>query len=79
MMQKYRLEFILHVRHHGIEVIKSSLSEFGRCLEITDSSLPHHSGAKDLKIHIDTDEPTQIFDVCSQFGRIKAVKINEIK
>ncbi len=79
MMQKYRLEFILCVRRSTPEVIKSSLSEFGGRLEISDSCPDPNSKARNLKINIDTEEPTAIFDVCSQFGRIKAIKVNEVK
>jgi len=32
---------------------------------------------KDFKIRISTEDPTIIFDTCSQFGRLKSVKIRE--
>lgn len=78
-MQKYRLEFILYVRKVALEVIKSSLSEFGDGLEIVDSYPDPNTKGRNFKINIDTEEPTAIFDVCSQFGRIKAIKVNEVK
>lgn len=79
MMQRYRLEFILYVPKPALEAIRSSLSEFGDGLEIADSCPDHHTRGKNLKINIDTDDPTAVFDVCAQFGRIKAIKVNEVK
>jgi dihydroxyacetone kinase-like predicted kinase len=73
------MEFILHVQKPCLEVVKNSLSEFGEGLEIADSCQHPDTKARNLKINIDTEEPTAIFDVCSQFGRIKSVKINEVK
>lgn len=75
-MQKYRLEFILHVWNIPLQQVKSSLAEFGEILEITDCQDANSQG-KDYKININTEEPTLIFDVCSQFGRIRSVKVNE--
>ena len=79
MMQKYRLEFILHVQGPCLEVIKNSLSEFGEGLEITDFCQGSNTKGMNFKINIDTEEPTAIFDVCSQFGRIRTIKVNEVK
>ncbi len=33
---------------------------------------------ENYKISLSTDEPTIIFDVCSQFGRIREIKIDEV-
>jgi len=76
MPQKFSLEFILHVHGPARESIKNALSEFGDHLEITDDT--QGSGeARDFRIRMLTEDPTLVFDVCSQFGRIKSVKINE--
>ena len=75
MIQKFVLEFILHAHNTSAEKIKSSLAEFGEDLSVCADGLDKCS--KDFKINLRTDEPTIIFDLCSQIGRIKSVKINE--
>ncbi|MFA4888248.1 MAG: hypothetical protein WC628_01555 [Candidatus Omnitrophota bacterium] len=75
-MQKYCLEFILHSHNATQEAVRSALAEFGEDLGIT----PCQEGfdqAGNYKININTEEPTVIFDICAQFGRIKSVKVNE--
>jgi dihydroxyacetone kinase-like predicted kinase len=74
----YKLEFILHIYNTPVNTLKSSLSEFGEDLEITDSCQDPDAKGKDFKINIKTEEPTLIFDVCSQFGRIKSAKVDEV-
>jgi len=78
-MDKYYLEFILSMRDSSLEAIKSSLSEFGEeikiCGPLEDKGIQPH----DLKVSILTQEPTIVFDICSEFGRIKSVKASEVK
>ena len=75
-MHKYFLEFIITTYNITEEAIKNSLTEFGEGLEIHNCQDLEGRG-KDFKININTEDPTVIFDICSQFGRIKTVKINE--
>jgi len=75
-VKMYNLEFILHTQNASSETIKNSLVEFGQDLEITDSRETYGRG-KSFRVYINTEDPTIIFDLCSQFGRIKSVKINE--
>lgn len=76
-MQKYHLEFILRAKDSSVTTIKNSLAEFGEDLEVIDYCPDAQEGHGDFKININTEEPTIIFDVCSQLGRIKSVKIDE--
>jgi len=76
MQEKYWLDFILRAYGESAQNIKSALSEFGEHLEIAEDA-EGQGQARDYKIRIQTEEPTLVFDVCSQFGRIKSVKINE--
>jgi dihydroxyacetone kinase-like predicted kinase len=76
MQEKYCLDFILRAYGSTPQTIKNALSEFGEHLEITEDA-EGQGEARDFKIRILTEEPTLVFDVCSQFGRIKSVKINE--
>lgn len=78
MIPKYRLEFILNTHNTSLDYIKNSLIELGEGLEL--SCLPGEENKPyDLEVRLVTLEPTVIFDVCSQFGRIKSVKVEEIK
>ena len=77
-MRKYYLEFILSAQDILESKIKNSLMEFGDNLKIF-QPLQDIEGKKDnLRIEIETQDPTLIFDICSQFGKIKSVKVNEI-
>lgn len=73
---KYNLEFILHTRSGTIEAIKSSLSEFGDELHIVPCDAQGESG-NNFKINMKAEDPTLIFDICAQLGRIKSVKAEE--
>ena len=75
-MQKFIMEFILCAHTSSREAIKSSLSEFGVDIKI-DDPVSSQTSSSDFKINIITEDPTFIFDACSQFGRIKSAKINE--
>lgn len=77
-MQKYHLEFILHTYGASEQSIKSSLAEFGEAVEVSDSNESGQKG-RNLTVSVNTEEPTAIFDLCSQFGRIKSIKVNELK
>ncbi|MDI6606431.1 MAG: hypothetical protein QME65_04755 [Candidatus Omnitrophota bacterium] len=76
-MIKYAVEFILHSRAPSEGILRNSLSECGENLRICAAERPD-SAIKDFKISIICEEPTIIFDICSQFGRIKTVRINEV-
>ena len=75
-LQKYKLDFILHTYNTSIEAIKNSLVEFGNSLEISDSTKGAEKG-DNFHISLNTEDPTLVFDICSQFGRIRSVKIND--
>jgi dihydroxyacetone kinase-like predicted kinase len=74
-MQKYNLEFILHTQNSSLEVVKNSLSEFGDSLEISELLLEDNAKGRDFKINMNTEDPTAIFDICGQIGRIRSVKV----
>lgn len=76
-MPKYCLEFILNIPSGSVEALKNSIVELGEDLDI--SQVPEGDEAKDndFKICIYTEDPTIIFDTCAQFGRLKAVKVQE--
>ncbi|MDD4954051.1 MAG: hypothetical protein PHG40_03985 [Candidatus Omnitrophica bacterium] len=77
MIEKYQLEFILHSYDASPQTVKSALSEFGRGLEVIEVSGEDNSKGRDFKVNVRTEDPTVIFDLCAQLGRIRTVKINE--
>lgn len=74
--QRYKLEFILHTYNTTLQKVKNSLAEFGEALEIVSSQEPLEKG-DNFKVNINTEDPTLIFDVCAQFGRIRSVKVTQ--
>ncbi len=78
MIQIFNLQFILHAHNLSLEKIKSSLAEFGKVIEVADCQ-DALGESRNYRINLETEEPTLVFDVCSQFGRIKSMKINEEK
>ena len=76
MIQRYLLQFTLHTHNGSLQKIKSSLAEFGEHIEVATVTDDLVKG-NDFKVSMCTEDPTLIFDVCSQFGRITSVKVNE--
>lgn len=77
-VQKYKLEFILHVYEASLQSVKSSLAEFGENLLVVVSEETQENG-KDFIIKINAEDPQLVFDICSQFGRIRSAKIDQDK
>ena len=79
-IKQFRLEFILHAHNTTARAIKNSLTEFVEAIDITENPLPASSGVgegKDYAICTQAEDPTMIFDICAQFGRIRSVKVEE--
>ncbi|MCK9432696.1 MAG: hypothetical protein PHQ84_03140 [Candidatus Omnitrophica bacterium] len=75
MITLYVLDFVLHARNSSPKAIRNSLAEFGTDLTVAECQEPQeHSN---YKISMVTEDPTLVFDLCSQFGRIRSVKIQE--
>jgi len=75
MNTKYALEFILHAKDSSAKIIKNSLAEFGNQLLI--SQTQEEGQSCDYKVSMITEDPTLVFDLCSQLGRIRSVKVHE--
>jgi dihydroxyacetone kinase-like predicted kinase len=76
-MLKYYLEFTLNTYNVQLEIIKSSLMEFGDNLEVYQLPKDDKEKGENFRINIYTEDPTIIFDTCAQFGRLKSVKVSE--
>lgn len=74
MSAKYNLEFILHAKDSSPKIIKNSLAEFGSDLVISEDLEQEES--HNYKVSMATEDPTLVFDLCSQLGRIRSVKIH---
>jgi hypothetical protein len=73
----YHLDFVLNTSHATDKSLHASLIEYGEGLEIVSVFLDDAHKGKNFKIQIRTQDPTIIFDICSQFGKLKLVKIHE--
>ncbi|MFA5092584.1 MAG: hypothetical protein WC543_01390 [Candidatus Omnitrophota bacterium] len=75
MITNYTLEFILHAKNCSVKVIKTSLEEFGDHLVISQNLEENESC--NYNVRMVTEDPTLVFDLCAQFGRIRSVKVHE--
>ncbi len=76
MIQKFRIQFTLHTHGCSPKEIKNAFAEFGENLlveELACSSAEENN----FQVSLISEEPTAIFDICGQFGRIRAVKVEE--
>jgi dihydroxyacetone kinase-like predicted kinase len=76
LSQRYKLEFTLHVYNTSLQAVKNALAEFGDKFNIQESSGSQEKGSNFI-VNMSTEEPALVFDICSQFGRIRTVKIDE--
>jgi dihydroxyacetone kinase-like predicted kinase len=75
MITKYVLEFILHAKDSSIKIIKNALAEFGSDLVVEDCQ--NQDESCNYQVSMITEDPTLVFDLCSQLGRIRSVKVHE--
>lgn len=75
MIIKYVLEFVLHAKESSPKIIKSALAEFGSDLVVGD--FQKNGESCNYQVSMITEDPTLVFDLCSQLGRIRSVKVHE--
>ncbi|MFH1191038.1 MAG: hypothetical protein V1670_02430 [Candidatus Omnitrophota bacterium] len=75
MIVKYVLEFVLHAKDSSPKIIKNALAEFGNDLVVVDCQNADENC--NYQVSMTTQDPTLVFDLCSQLGRIRSVKVNE--
>lgn len=75
MITRYVLEFILHAKESSPKIIKNALAEFGSDLIVTDCQ--EETESCNYNVNMVTEDPTLVFDLCSQLGRIRSVKVHE--
>ena len=76
MITKYVLEFVLHAKDSSPKIIKNALAEFGSDLSVV-TDCQKHTESCNYKVNMTTEDPTLVFDLCSQLGRIRSVKVHE--
>jgi dihydroxyacetone kinase-like predicted kinase len=69
---KYSLEFILVAQSVSEREIADSL------VDISDKAEVSVCAEGEFKVCVLAEDPTLVFDVCAQFGRIKSAKIDEV-
>ncbi|HNW39535.1 MAG TPA: hypothetical protein PL125_02485 [Candidatus Omnitrophota bacterium] len=77
MITKYVLEFVLHAKDSSPKAIKNALAEFGS--DLTVAECQKQAETCNYKVEMTTEDPTLVFDLCSQLGRIRSVKVHENK
>ncbi len=75
----FRLEFILSVNGTSAETLRTSLVEYTQEFDVQPCGPDPVSERQEYKVNLLTEDPTLIFDLCSQFGRLKSVKVHEEK
>ena len=75
MITQYTLEFILHAKNSSLKIIKSALAEFGSDLVV--GVCQKQAESCNYEVSMITEDPTLVFDLCSQLGRIRSVKVHE--
>jgi len=75
--RSYSLEFILHAHGTTAEAIRNSLTEFSEDLTVIEQAADQDSSGRDYAIKGLAEDPTVIFDICAQFGRIRSAKVEE--
>jgi dihydroxyacetone kinase-like predicted kinase len=76
-MQKYSVEFVLALEDCDINNLRSSLSEFSDEFKVFERK-ESKEGRQIINVSLIAEDPTAIFDICSQFGRLRSVKVDEI-
>jgi len=75
MIAKYVLEFVLHAKDSSPKIIRSALAEFGSDLTVTDCQKSAENC--NYQVNMTTEDPTLVFDLCSQLGRIRSIKVHQ--
>ncbi len=76
-MQKFTLEFILNASNTSADLIMRSLMQAGEEAKVLRDSGQMGQESENFQVRVSTGNPTLIFDICSQFGRISSIKIDE--
>jgi hypothetical protein len=77
-MSKFRLDFVLTTQEDCLRELTCALEELGEGLEFAPVPQCGHERGKNFKVQVVAVDPTLIFDVCSQFGRFRSVRIVEL-
>jgi len=76
-MYNYNVECILHTSRASVEDLQKALEGFGVDVEIILMPQVDKERGRDFKVHVCTQDPTVVFDVCAEYGRIRSVKVEE--
>ncbi len=78
MVKIYHLDFILSTPDTSLDVLKKSLEGCADNPEILEMPDENSQKCKNFMIHVRTQDPTLIFDICSEYGKISSVKVDEV-
>ncbi len=77
MITVYHLDFVLSAADTSSDVLKKSLEGCVDNPEILEMPDENSQKCKNFMIQVRTQDPTLIFDICSQYGKISSVRVNE--
>lgn len=79
LLRKFRMKFILGGRCLSEDMLRRALEDTGENLELSSAGEEDVCGETRIHVSLGTDDPELIFDICSQYGRIRSAKIEETK
>ncbi len=74
--RSYSLNFFLQAQNSDADLIRNALLEVGEDITVTSDDTAPDAGT--FQVQMRTREPTLVFDVCGQLGRITSVRVDEI-
>ncbi len=77
LLRKFRMKFVLGGGCVSEDILRRALEGIGEDIELSlhkETNVPGESG---IHVSLGTDDPELIFDICSQYGRIRSAKIEE--
>lgn len=76
-LRKFRLEFVLSSRGMSEDMLRRAIEGIGEEIEIAFCPDSEVNGEVKFHVYLNTDDPELVFDICSQYGKLMSVKIDE--
>ena len=77
VLKFYSLDFMLQAPGVSLDVLKKSLAGCADDPQIQEITQGPDLNEKKFSIQARTQDPTLVFDICSQYGKISSVKVDE--
>ncbi|MFA5430015.1 MAG: hypothetical protein WC329_02530 [Candidatus Omnitrophota bacterium] len=77
LLRKFRMKFILGVGCVSEDMLRRALDGIGEEIELSLQGEAGVPGGSCMHVSLGTDDPELVFDICSQYGKIRSAKIEE--